>query len=221
MKRPGRSWFWKVPVEQEVDEEIAFHLDMHTRDLIAKGLAPDAAREAAARRLGDVERLKHTCVDLGRKRDRSMRLTQWLDGFRDDGRRSAGEAGAGLHAVAVLTLALGIGANSAIFALADATLLRPLPFADPDRLVMLQRARQETPPASSGRRLLLVRSCAQLESIAGINLNRRVLTGPDGAGNRSRHNGSPPAFSMFSKPCPSPAGRFCRPTIIRTPIPSS
>ena len=112
---------------------------MHTRDLIAKGLAPDAAREAAARRLGDVERLKHTCVDLGRKRDRSMRLAQCLDQFRDDVtfatrqlRRSPG-----FTLVAALTLALGIGANSAIFALADATLIRPLPFSNADRLVML------------------------------------------------------------------------------------
>jgi putative ABC transport system permease protein len=82
MRKPPRPWFWKVPVEQEVDEEIAFHLDMHTRDLIAKGLAPHAAREAAERRLGDVERLKHTCVDLGRKRDRMIRITQWLGDVR-------------------------------------------------------------------------------------------------------------------------------------------
>jgi hypothetical protein len=68
-----------------------------------------------------------------------MRLTQWLDEFRDDVtfairqlRRSPG-----FTLVAALTLALGIGANSAIFALADATLIRPLPFSNADRLVML------------------------------------------------------------------------------------
>jgi putative ABC transport system permease protein len=139
MKRPARSWFWKIPVEQEIDEEIAFHLEMHTRDLIARGMSPDAARDAAAQRLGDVERLKHTCADLGRKRDRRMRLTQWLDEFRDDVivalRRL--KQSPGFTLVAVLTLALGIGANSALFALADATLLRPLPFPKADRLVMI------------------------------------------------------------------------------------
>ena len=100
-------------------------------------------------RLGDVGRLKRTCVDLGRKRDREMRMTRWLEEFRD-GRTSAlrqMKASPGFTLVAALTLALGIGANSAIFALADATFLRPLPFTAPhDRLVMLWERYSERIP---------------------------------------------------------------------------
>ena len=66
MKKDPRSWVWVPPVEQEVDEEIAFHLEMHTRDLIANGMTPDAAREAARQRLGDLHRLRRECVSLGR-----------------------------------------------------------------------------------------------------------------------------------------------------------
>ena len=67
-----------------------------------------------------------------------MRLTLWLEEFRDDVKFALRQLGRspGFTLVATLTLALGIGANSAMFALADATLLRPLPFPNPDRLVL-------------------------------------------------------------------------------------
>jgi putative ABC transport system permease protein len=66
----------EASVEQEVDEELTFHLEMHTRDLIASGMTPDAAREKAQQRLGDLCQLRRTCVSLGRKRNRMMRITQ-------------------------------------------------------------------------------------------------------------------------------------------------
>jgi len=140
MKRSLRSWLWGVPVDQEVDEELAFHIEMRTRELIDRGYDPRAAREMALARLGDVGRLKRTCVDLGRKRDRAMRITRWLDEFTMDVGTAIRQmkAAPGFTFIAALTLALGIGANSAIFALADATFLRPLPFTAPhDRLVMV------------------------------------------------------------------------------------
>ena len=139
MKRSLRSWLWRVPVEQEVDEEIAFHVEMRTRALIAKGKDPKTARQMAVGHLGDVTRLKRTCVDIGRKRDREMRITERLEEFGKDVtfaiRQMKGSPSFTL--VATLTLALGIGANSAMFALADATLLRPLLYPEPDRLVMV------------------------------------------------------------------------------------
>jgi len=139
MKRSLRSWLWKVPLDQEVDEELAFHVEMRTRELIERGVAPAVAREMVLARLGDVGRLRRTCVDLGRKRDREMRLTQWLDECRSDVRYAIRQlkAAPGFTLVAAVTLALGIGANSAMFALADAALFRPLPFRDPDRLVIV------------------------------------------------------------------------------------
>ena len=87
-------------VDQEVDEELAFHVEMRTRELVERGMDPAAARRLALERLGDVARLKRTCVDLGRKRDREMRLTQWLEEFRDDVMFAVRQlrALAGLHA---------------------------------------------------------------------------------------------------------------------------
>src|SRR5215510_14201527 len=84
MKRSLRSWLWRVPLDQEVDEEIAFHVEMRTRELVDRGVDPRAAREEALRRFGNLARTRHTLVDLGRKRDREMRVTQWIDAFKAD-----------------------------------------------------------------------------------------------------------------------------------------
>ena len=140
MKRSLRSWLWRVSVREEVNEELAFHIEMRTRELVERGMDPTAARELVLSRIGDLGQLTRTCEDLGRKRDREMRLTQRLEEFRDDVTFAFRQMRAtpGFTIVAALTLALGIGANSAIFALADAAFLRPLPFTTPhDRLFML------------------------------------------------------------------------------------
>lgn len=138
MKRSLRSWLWRVSIDQEIDEELAFHLEMRIRELVERGMDPKAAREVAISRLGDLGRLKRTCVDLGRKRDRQMRLMQWLEEFREDVKFAVRQlrSAPAFTSIAAITLALGIGANSAIFALVDATLLRPLPLHEPGRLVM-------------------------------------------------------------------------------------
>ncbi|HLG58824.1 MAG TPA: ABC transporter permease [Vicinamibacterales bacterium] len=146
MKRSLRSWLWRVPLDQEVDEEITFHIEMRTRELVERGLDPKTAREVVLARIGDAGRLKRTIVDLGRKRDREMRLTQFIEELRDDVKFAVRQLrrAPGFTLVAAITLALGIGANSAMFALADATLLRPLPFRDSERLVLvLERGAQQ------------------------------------------------------------------------------
>jgi putative ABC transport system permease protein len=185
MKRSLRSWLWRVDITQEVDEEIAFHVEMRTRELIERGVPPAVAREMVLARLGDVGRLKRTCVDLGRKREREMRVTQLIEEFRTDVTSAIRQmkASPGFTMVAALTLALGIGANSAIFALADATFLRPLPFtAPPDRLVMLWERfpngflSQVTPPdfrdwADQNR---------SFEAMAAFLSNSVAMIGPDG-----------------------------------------
>ena len=110
MKRPLRSWLWRVPIDREVDDEIAFHIEMRTRELVDKGLDPRIAREMVLARLGDAARLKRTCVDLGRKREREMRVTQWLEEFTDDvqeivGVEPADESAAGLASAVRLAMA--------------------------------------------------------------------------------------------------------------------
>ena len=137
MRHSLRSWLWRVPLDQEVDEELALHIELRTRELVERGLDPKRAREIVLSRIGDLGQLKRTCVDLGRKREREMRLTRFIEEFRDDVRLAIRQLmkAPGFAIVATITLALGIGVNSAIFALVDATLLRPLPFHEPERLV--------------------------------------------------------------------------------------
>ena len=149
MKRSLRSWLWRVPLDQEVDEELSLHIDLRTRELVERGMDPQAARDRVLSRIGDLGQLKRTCVDLGRKRDREMQLTQRLEDLGSDVRYAIRQlkASPGFAFVATMTLALGIGANSAIFALADAVLLRPLPYANGDRLVFID----EHGPQQGGR----------------------------------------------------------------------
>ena len=117
-----------------------------------------------------------------------MRLVQWLDEFRDDVTFAVRQLSRspGFTVVAAVTLALGIGANSAIFALADATLIRPLPFADPDRLMMLWEHSPTTDHvvvapdefAEWHDRNRTFESMAATASGGG----GRAMTGPDGTG---------------------------------------
>jgi putative ABC transport system permease protein len=169
-----------------VDEELAFHIEMRTRELVDKGVDPRIAREMVLARVGDSARLKRTCVDLGRKRDREMRLTQWLEELRDDVRFSLRQlkAAPGFTFVAAITLALGIGANGAIFALADATLLRPLPLPEPERLVIAWERSDALlrGPVSPFNMLDWNDQSRTVEKLAGFipGVGSMVMAGPNG-----------------------------------------
>jgi len=188
MKRSLRSWLWRVPLDQEVDEEIALHVELRTCELVERGLDPKTARDIVLSRIGDLGHLKRTCVDLGRKRDREMRVTQWLDERKADIRFALRQlkGSPAFTAVAALTLALGIGANSAMFALADATLIRPLPYPQPDRLVMIWQRPPTVPRAGASTTDIRdweeqSRSFETLGAIAlGIG-GGPLLEGPDGS----------------------------------------
>jgi putative ABC transport system permease protein len=139
MRKSLRSLLWRVPVDQEVDEELAFDLEMRTRELIARGVPVEDARRQALERFGDLSRLRRRCVDIGRQRDREWHMTQWIDEFRDDVKFGWRQlvAAPGFALTAVLTLALGIGATTSIFSAVHAVVLKPLTFAEPDRLVIV------------------------------------------------------------------------------------
>jgi putative ABC transport system permease protein len=186
MKRLLRSWLWRVPVDQEIDEELALHVEMRTRELVARGMDPKTARELALSRLGDVARLKRTMTDLGRKRDRDMRVMQWLEELGQDLRFALRQlrSAPAFTLVATLTLALGIGANSAIFALVDATLLRPLPFGEPDRLVAMWETTDKTARSYVSPLNMLDWNARgrTIEKIAGFtpSVGGMVMAGADG-----------------------------------------
>ena len=136
---PFNRVFWRPRVADEVDEELAFHLEMRTRELIAAGMEPDAARREAARRSGNSDRTTAMLHALGAERNQHMERTQYLGELRQDIAFTARQLvkNPGFTAVAVLTLALGIGATTAIFSAVYAVVLQPLPLADPSRLMLV------------------------------------------------------------------------------------
>lgn len=136
MRRVFRMPFGKH-VEREIDDELAFHLEMRTQRLIASGLSLDAARREALRQFGDVGTVREDCVVMDHQRERAMRRSFFTGQLRQDIiyafrtlRRNLGFA-----SVIVFALAVGIGANTAIFTLINAVMLRELPVADPASLV--------------------------------------------------------------------------------------
>jgi predicted permease len=140
-------WPWKARVDDEVDDELAFHLEMRTREYIDRGFSATDARREAERRMGDVERVRAACRTLGEGRDRRMRRIEYASELRQDigfaWRQMQRNPAFAL--VASLTLALGIGGTTAIFSAVDAVVLRPLPLRDPARLMVVAELFQGSP----------------------------------------------------------------------------
>jgi predicted permease len=126
-----RSLWQRREVKREIDEELRFHIEQRTAENLAAGLTPEEAARAARKRFGNVQRVREECRDVrgasfGEAMGRDLRF-----GLR------VLRKNPGFTAVAVLTLALCLGANLTIFAVVDVMLLRPLPFPQPERLVTM------------------------------------------------------------------------------------
>jgi predicted permease len=124
-----RNLFFSRHVEADLREEVRSHLEMLTEQNLREGMPQQEAQRAARIELGGVEQLK--------ERVREQRLGNWLHSIYSDCRFALRQLfkNPGFTSVTLLTIALGIGVNTAIFSVIDAVLLRPLPFRDPGRLV--------------------------------------------------------------------------------------
>jgi predicted permease len=170
LRRRLRLVLHRSTLEREMDEEMRFHLEMEAEELARFGVSD--AQRMARRRFGGVARYQDEARDA--------RGWSWLEELRQDARyalRVLGRAGS-FVAVSVLTLALGVGANTAIFSVVRGVLLRQLPYAEPDRLMAIESVIGGSPTAASPPDFLDWRAQTKaFSSIAAYYPSTTALTG--------------------------------------------
>jgi predicted permease len=169
------NWFSRNNWEQEASEELRFHIEQQTTANIAAGMMPEEARRQAKLRFGAVEGVKEDC--------REQRRGFWLETFWADIRFAFRmlQKSPGFAAIAILTLALGIGANTAIFSVLDGVILKPLPYPQADRLALiwteLKDAGQTRVPFSGPDMMDVKRRSRLFQEIGGSWVGSVAITG--------------------------------------------
>jgi hypothetical protein len=135
-------------VIRDVDEELRFHVETRREDLLREGWSEEDAAREARRQFGDLDRVREECRRIGMRREGEMRIVDLWSGFRQDlgfALRQLAKAPGG-SALAILTLALGIGATTVVFSVVNSVVLQAVPFEGADELVMV---REVTPQGSA------------------------------------------------------------------------
>lgn len=130
-------WRSRATIAREVDAELAFHLEMRVEELTRAGLSREVAERRALDEFGDVELTREYCRTMDERSDRNVRLAEQLGDWRQDFRTALRglRRNLGFTTVAMLTLTLAIGANTAVFSVVSSVLVAPLPYGDGSRLV--------------------------------------------------------------------------------------
>ena len=193
-------------VERDVDAELAFHLDMRVRRLMERGLDRDEARAQALRQFGDWNGVRAELLAMDTQQEKIVRRATYLAELRQDTLYAvrALRHHLGFALVVILSLAVGIGANTAVFTLIDALLLRPLPVPDPDELVVIGDAGRPSGVSEGSLRSDL------FSYPLYVDVSRRapLLRGLAATGRASRLDFIADAASGGSDEAEHPRGRF-------------
>src|SRR5688572_20248889 len=141
--------FWGRDIARDLSDEVEFHIEARTRELIGAGWTPDAAAAEARRQFGNRDAVMSECHQIDVRLERDKRMMRHLNDLRGDIQFAFRQLRSQpiYSAVAIITLALGIGATTAIFSILNAVLLEPLPYRDPDRLFALRSMDSKGLPA--------------------------------------------------------------------------
>ncbi len=154
--RPLVRWFrfpWRSrsTIARDVDSEISFHLEMRVAELRARGMSGEDAVRRAREEFGDLDFTRDYCRRVDEVAEREARVTERIAGWAQDARYTLRTVrrSPGFAAVALLTLALAIGANAAIFSVAHAVLIAPLPYGSPTGLLAVFESWPDDPAGRS------------------------------------------------------------------------
>jgi putative ABC transport system permease protein len=173
-----RSLLRRGRLDRELEDELRFHVDRQIAANLAAGMTPEQARSAALREFGGVEQVREECTD--------MRNVSWLQDFAQDVRYAFRLLlkSPGFTAIVVLTLALAIGANTAIFSVVYSVLLEPLPYRNPSQLVVLNETNPKVGTVSVSYPNFLdwraqSRSFSQMADVNQVGFNLAGITQPE------------------------------------------